>query len=191
MKLPRIVGIAGTNGSGKDTLGELLHERSGYKNCSLSDILRAELDTQGKEHSREKLSSLSQKIRAEEGDGAMAIRAIASWRQASDTPGIVITSIRTPGEAVAIQQAGGLVFWVDADPEVRYARITAARRGRSDTDEVSFEEFMEQQRREMTPTEKGGGLNMQAVRDIADDEIINDFASLDAYTKALIKQFEL
>ena len=44
MKLPKIVGVAGTNGSGKDTLGRLLHELLDYKNISLSDILRAELD---------------------------------------------------------------------------------------------------------------------------------------------------
>ena len=46
MKLPHIVGVAGTNGSGKDTLGELLQAKSGYKAISLSDILREELTKQ-------------------------------------------------------------------------------------------------------------------------------------------------
>lgn len=191
MKLPNIIGITGTNGSGKDTLGELLHTRCGYDNVSVSDILRAELDKQGKEHTRENLSDMSRQFREVGGDGAMAERAIDAWRTKTDSPGLVITSIRTPGEVVEIQQAGGKVFWIDANPKIRYERITAANRGRGATDNVSFEDFMEQQEREMTPTKLGGGLNMSAARDAADETIINDFATLEDYEAYLIDRFGL
>lgn len=191
MKLPTIVGIAGTNGAGKDVLGALLHERCGYDNISLSDILRAELDRRGQEHSRENLSGLSREIREQEGDGAMSRRVITEWQDNGDGRGLCITSIRTHGEATTIQQAGGVIIWVDADPKTRYERVTAAGRGRGATDDLSFAEFMEQQEREMTPTAKGGGLNMAAVRECADVMIDNNFATKEAYENYLIETFEL
>lgn len=190
MKLPEIVGIAGTNGSGKDTLGSLLHTRKGYDTVSLSDILRAELDRLGKEHSRENLSGLSRQIREAEGDGAMATRAIATWHTSGNGKGLCITSLRTPGEAEAIQASGGMIIWVDADDVRRYERVVSGARGRV-TDLISFEDFMEQQHREMVPTEKGGGLNMAAVRDIADVFIENNYDTLEEYEAFLGKHFEL
>lgn len=191
MHIPQIVGIAGTNGSGKDTLGELLRERHDYEVVSLSDILRAELDVRGQEHTRENLSALSKSIREREGDGAMSASVIANWEQGGTDQGLCITSIRMPGEAREIQQAGGIVVWVDADPQVRYERIRAGNRSRGATDDLSFDEFMEQQAREMTPSEKGGGLNMAAVRELADVHVVNEFSSLDEYRAYLVTTFEL
>lgn len=188
MKLPRIVGIAGTNGSGKDTLGALLTDRHNYKTVSLSDILRTELTRQGKPHTRENLSGLSRQIRDAEGDGAMPRRVI---EEHDDDTKLCITSIRMPGEAREIQQAGGVVVWIDADERIRYDRIQASARGRSETDNLSFAKFQQQQAVEMTPTAQGNGLNMAAVRDRADVRLENDFASLEEYEAYLVAQFEL
>lgn len=188
MKLPRIIGVAGTNGSGKDTLGDILHEERGYVVVSLSDILRAELTRDGLEHTRENLSGRSRQIREEEGDGAMSRRAIEMQNNTSN--GLVITSIRTPGEVDAIHAAGGIVVWIDADQRLRYDRIVAAGRGRV-TDEIGFEEFLRQERDEMSPTPQGGGLNMNGVKSRADVTIINEFSSLAAYREHLQKVFEL
>lgn len=190
MKLPQIVGIAGTNGSGKDTLGALLHKKLGYDVQSLSDVLRGELDKLGKEHTRENLSGMSRQIREAEGDGAMSERAIVSWREADHGSGLCITSLRTPGEAKAIRAEGGVIVWVDADDRRRYERVVSGARGRV-TDTISFDEFMEQQRREMTPSEKGGGLNMGAVRDIADVFVENNYDTIDEYETFLRQYFEL
>lgn len=190
MKLPQIVGIAGTNGSGKDTLGALLHDKKGYDNVSLSDILRAELDKLGKEHTRENLSGMSKQIRDAEGDSAMADRALTYWSETGTGAGLCITSIRTPGEAKAIQDAGGMIIWVDADDKRRYERVVSGARARV-TDTISFDEFMEQHHREMTPTEKGGGLNAGAVREIADVFIENNYDTLEEYEAFLREYFEL
>jgi hypothetical protein len=43
----------------------------------------------------------------------------------------------------------------------------------------------------MTPTKLGGGLNMSAARDAADETIINDFATLEDYEAYLIDRFGL
>lgn len=186
MQLPGIVGVAGTNGSGKDTLGELLQKKFGYHMVSLSDVLRTELTRQGKPHTRENLSGLSQQIRTAEGDGAMAARTLAEHGGEK----LSITSIRAPGEVAEIQKAGGVVVWIDADPRIRYERIAAAARGRVD-DTVSFEEFLRQERAEMNPTEQGGGLNMQGVKDAADTTVMNEFATVEEYRAHLVKVFEL
>lgn len=188
MKLPTIVGVAGTNGSGKDTLGELLADERNFVTMSVSDFLRNELTQSGREHSRENLSGLSKQYREKSGDGAMAKIIIDEYQQPGR--GLCITSIRTPGEVGVIQQAGGVVVWVDADERVRYERIQSSNRGRGVTDEISFEEFHGQQQAEMYPSTQGGGLNMAAVRDTADVSIINEFDSLEAYQTYLRDYFE-
>ncbi len=187
MKLPRIIGVAGTNGSGKDTLGELLSEEAGYTDVSLSDILRGILDEQGLPHTRENLSATSKAIREAEGDGAMVRRVVAE--HGYDT-GLCITSIRTGGEVDELHRAGGILVWIDADEKVRYDRIVSAKRGRNE-DTVTFEEFQRQQRAEMTPSVQGGGLNMGAVLEKADVLLENEFKSLDAYKQYLRDYFEI
>ncbi len=187
MKIPRIVGVAGTNGAGKDALGDLLRDEQGYTVVSLSDILRDELTRDGLEHTRENLSGRSQQIRQAEGDAALARRTIDKH---SDKARLVMTSLRTPGEADQIQSAGGIVVWIDADQKLRYDRLVAARRGRV-TDEISFEEFQQQEASEMTPTAQGGGLNMAGVKAKADVTIINEFDSLADYLDYLRRFFEL
>ncbi|PID32742.1 hypothetical protein CR956_00845 [Candidatus Saccharibacteria bacterium] len=188
MKLTKIIGVAGTNGSGKDTLGDLLAAEKDYINVSLSDILRAELDKQGKLHTRENLSGVSRRIRETEGDGSMSKRVINQYRESER--GLCITSIRAPGEAAEIQQSGGIVVWVYADEHIRYERIRSAKRGRGETDIISFEEFLRQEAAEMTPTEQGGGLNMEAVKNRADIHLKNEFSSLEAYQDYLRDYFE-
>lgn len=186
MKLPKIVGVAGTNASGKDTLGELLSQR-GYTTTSLSDILRHDLDQLGLPHTRENLSHQSKKIRDAHGDGGVAIRAIDMH---SDKDGLCLTSIRTPGEAKIIQESGGMVIWIDADRHVRYERILSAKRGRLE-DMVTYEEFERQEDAEMIPTEQGGGLNMLGVKECADVMIDNTFDTAEDYKRHLLEQFEL
>jgi cytidylate kinase len=190
MILPKIIAIAGTNGSGKDTVGELLHAEKQYDFVSLSDILRGELDKQNLPHSRENLSMMSKRIRDVNGDGGLAQLAIDQYSTTSSAPGLCLTSIRTPGEVDVIHQAGGVVVWIDADVHVRYERIIKTQRGRPE-DRVTFEEFLEHQAAEMSPTKQGNGLNMGAVKECADVFLTNEFTSLDDYKDHIKKYFEI
>lgn len=194
MKLPRIVGIAGTNGAGKDTLGELLAERIGYKFVSVSDILRAELTEQGVPHERENLRALSTKWANEHGHGVLSVKTIDAYVEEEESEGykgLVIGSVRRPAEAKVIQDEGGIVVWIDADKRLRYERIQQNNRGRSD-DNHSFEEWAKHEDIEMTPIEgEPGSINMLGVREIADIHIDNNFSSFEAYRDHLIKKFEL
>ncbi len=193
MKLPEIVGVAGTNAAGKDTLGELREQLQHAKFVSLSDILRRELDKRGLPHERSNLGGLSLEWRTESGPGVLADKTIdlyKSEKEAKGYQGLTLTSIRTPEEAESIQNAGGIIIWIDADPKIRYARSQVRNGGRPE-DQKTFEQFMDEEQAEMSPTTQGNGLNMGGVRDRANLTIINDFDSVEAYTEYLKKEFEI
>jgi dephospho-CoA kinase len=194
MKLPKIIGIAGTNGAGKDTLGELLVERSGYKFVSVSDILREELTKQGIPHEREHMSGLSTKWAREHGPSVLSVKTIEAYKEEEEREGhrgLAIGSIRRPAEAKAIQDDGGIVLWIDADQEIRYERISSNGRNRA-TDTLSFEEWAAEEDREMNPTSDDPNiLNMTATKATCDKVVINNFSTQDEYREYLIKEFEL
>jgi dephospho-CoA kinase len=193
MKLPEIVGVAGTNASGKDTLGELRASIQNAKFVSLSDIIRRGLDERGLPHERENLNGLSREWRTQDGEGILATKTIdlyKSEKAKKGYEGLTLTSIRTPEEAQAIKDAGGIIIWIDADRKIRYDRIQKRALGRPE-DQKTFEQFVAEEDAEMSPTAAGGGLNMGGVRDLADMTIVNEFNSADAYVDYLKKEFEL
>ncbi|MEO6109465.1 MAG: hypothetical protein ABIP50_00430 [Candidatus Saccharimonadales bacterium] len=193
MKLPEIVGVAGTNAAGKDTLGDLRSKLQHAKFVSLSDILRRELDVRGLPHERENLRSVSLEFRTADGPGVMSAKTIAlyeSEKADKQYSGLTITSIRTPEEAKTIQNAGGVIIWIDADRHIRYDRTQKRAQGRPE-DQKTFEQFVSEEDAEMTPSVEGGGLNMSGVRDVADITVINDFDSVEAYESYLKKEFEI
>lgn len=194
MKLPKIIGIAGTNGAGKDTLGELLAELQQYKFVSVSDILREELTRQGIPHEREHMRALSTKWASEHGPAVLSVKTIESYveeEKREGYKGLVIGSIRRVAEAKAVHEEGGVVIWVDADRQTRYERLQKNSRGRSE-DRVSYEDWASQEDAEMHPI--GGdpnALNMAALRDVVDIKVDNNFASQQEYRDFLIAQFYL
>lgn len=194
MKLPEIVGVAGTNASGKDTLGALRHSLQNAKFVSLSDILRHELDIRGLTHERKNLHTLGNEWRSEGGPGVLVDKSIQLYNEEKTRlryNGLTITSIRHPKEAEAIQAAGGIVMWIDADPHIRYERVQKRNIGRPE-DQKTFEQFIEEENAEMQHLEGDeNSLNMAGVRDIADLNLINDFETVDDYEAYLKQEFEL
>jgi dephospho-CoA kinase len=81
----------------------------------------------------------------------------------------VIESIRTIGEADYLKSHGALLLAVDADRQVRYERIVL--RG-SATDRVSFEQFCEQEDREMN-AQDAWDMNVSGVMLRADSHVVN------------------
>ena len=73
----QIIGIAGTNGAGKDTVGELLAEHYGYLFVSVTELLRAEARRRGLPVEREVLRSISAEWRRELGLGVLVDKAYA------------------------------------------------------------------------------------------------------------------
>jgi dephospho-CoA kinase len=178
----RIIGLAGTNGSGKDTVGHILSEQYGYLFVSVTDLLRAEAERRGQPVEREVLRTISAEWRRESGLGVLVDKAVAEFEKAgSKYQGLAIASLRNPGEADRVHELGGQVIWVDADPHIRYDRIQAnsAARGRAGEDAKTFEQFIADEAVEMNQSGDAATLDMSAVKARCDASIINNKESLD------------
>jgi len=188
---PRIIGLAGTNGSGKDTVGHILAIDYGYLFISVTDLLREEALKQKLEPSRENLRMISAEWRRQTGQlGILVDKALDKFQQtAEDYEGLTIASIRHPGEADRVHELGGKVIWIDADPRVRYNRIqaNATTRGRAAEDAKTFEQFQAEEAAEMNQSGDNATLNMLAVKDRCDIIIQNNSDDLKAF-HLLIKQ---
>ena len=97
-----IIGITGTNASGKDTAADYLKNK-GYSHYSLSDIVREECDVRGLPKDRDTLRELANELRRNFGADVLAKRAIEKI-QREKAKNIVITSIRSPEEIKTLKK---------------------------------------------------------------------------------------
>jgi len=189
--LPQLIALSGTNGSGKDTVGHMLAERHGYLFVSVSDLLREEARKRGQPVTREVLREISAEWRREFGLGVLVDRAVDKWKSFGDKyKGVVACPMRNTGEAQHAKDLGGLLIWVDADPKVRYDRITSGDRGRAGEDDKTFERFIKEEQDEMQRPADGDAatLNMGAVKDLADITIENSSSDIEAFKDLADKQ---
>jgi cytidylate kinase len=182
----KIIGLSGTNGSGKDTVGFMLAERHKFLFISGSDMLRDEARLRGEEPTREVLRTISTEWRRESGHlGVLIDKAVEQYQQVADTypGGLVVASLRNPGEADRVHELDGVVVWTDADQRIRYDRIImhAAERNRYDEDHKTFEQFCAEEEAEMTTTGDLATLNMSAVKERADIFVTNDGNDIEAF----------
>lgn len=188
----QIIGLAGTNGSGKDTAGHVLAEYHGYLFVPATDLLRAEVRRRNLPITRKNLRMIGNHWRNELGVGVLVDKAVADWQIAKDIyKGVVISSLRNPGEADRVHALGGTVIWIDADPKIRYKRIqaNAVSRGRADEDNRSYDQFLEDEKAEMYPPKDAdvAALNMNAVKDRADIIMDNTKEDIPAFRTSLEK----
>jgi cytidylate kinase len=178
-----IIGLAGTNGSGKDTVGELLAREHNYLFISVTELLRTECHRRNLPVERENLRTISAEWRRELGLGVLIDKAVAGYeivKQQYD--GVVMASLRNPGEADRVHEFGGTVVWIDADPRTRYDRIQAnvATRGRAEEDNKTFEQFLAEEAEEMHVPEGGDSamLDSSAVKDRSDVFVSNNSSEI-------------
>jgi dephospho-CoA kinase len=195
----KIIGLAGTNGAGKDAVGALLADRHGYFFYSLTELLREECRRRGIPETRENTRMISTEWRRESGNMAVLIdRSMDVFTEAGGFTaykGFVMSSYRNPGEVDRLHELGGSLLWVDADQRVRYDRIqkNAAARNRADTDNKTFEQVQQEEYEEMHPPANADGavLNLAAVKERADIFIANDGDTIDELDDALIRALNI
>lgn len=176
-----LIGVSGTNGSGKDSVGLFLAEKHKFLFVSVTDILRDEARRRGLPVERATLSTISAGWRREHGLGVLVDRAIEIYEpQRKKYPGgLVLASLRNPGEPDRIHELGGMVVWVDANPRVRYNRIFS--RQRTAEDNKTFDEFLAEEASEMTHTGDEATLALAVIKDKSDAFIQNDGSDLGAF----------
>jgi len=190
----QIIGVAGTNGAGKDTVGHILAEHHGYLFVSVTELLRKEAERRNLPVERGVLRTISAEWRRALGLGVLVDKAVAEYETVKDKyAGVVLASLRNPGEADRVHALGGTVIWVDADPRVRYDRIQKARveRGRAGEDDKTFEQFQKEEAEEMNRSGDSATLNMAAVKQRADISISNDDSGVEKFRHDLEQALRL
>ena len=182
----QIIGLAGTNGAGKDTAGNILAEHHNYLFISVTELLRKEAERRGLPVERGVLRTISAEWRRALGLGVLVDKAVAEYETAKDKyAGVVVASLRNPGEADRVHALGGTVIWVDADPRIRYDRVQAgkAERGRAGEDDKTFEQFQKEEAEEMNTSGDSANLNMAGVKERCDIFADNDDGGVEKFRK--------
>jgi len=171
----KLIGLSGTNGSGKDTVGHLMAQRYKFLFVSVSDLLREEARRRNMPVTRQTLRTISAEWRREFGLGVLVDKAIeAAKNTAEKYDGVVACPMRNVGEAQHVKDLGGTLIWVDADPRIRYERIQGTHRGRAGEDDKTYEEFLAEEDAEMHQSGDEATLNLSGVKALADVRIVNE-----------------
>ena len=176
----KIVGITGTLGAGKGTVVDYLISKYGFRHYSVRDYLRQEAERRGyKEMNRDVFTAVANDLRAKHSPSFIIDEL---YKQALENgQNAIIESIRTPGEVASLRTKEEFVLLaVDAAPEIRYSRVVIRN---SETDKISFEKFLSDEKREMT-TQDPNKQNLAACIATADHKINND-GDLDALYKQI------
>jgi dephospho-CoA kinase len=163
-----IIGITGTLGAGKGTIVDYLKNR-GFAHYSVRGFLLEEIRKKGMPENRDSMVVVANGLRAEHSPSYITdqlyLRALEQGKDA------VIESIRTPGEIESLREKGNFyLFAVDANPKKRFERIKMRR---SETDNIDFQTFLENEKREMNSNDPNK-QNLAKCREMADFVFWND-----------------
>ncbi len=144
-----IIGITGTLGAGKGTIVDYLIKEKGFAHFSVRSYLVDEIILRKLPVNRDSMVLVANELREKYGSSYLIDQlyeqSLKSGRNA------IIESIRTPGEIDSLRKKGHFfLFAVDAEAHKRYDRIQIRN---SETDNVSFETFLENEHREMNSTD--------------------------------------
>ena len=139
-----IIGLTGRNAAGKGEVAEFLKAR-GFLYYSLSDVIREEIEKQGKPITRQNLIECGNALRQEYGCSVLAERIL---KRIDLDKNYVVDSFRNPYEVAAFRNRKDFVLiQVIARQEIRFERIQ--RRGR-ENDPKTLEEFIKLEAAETT-----------------------------------------
>jgi dephospho-CoA kinase len=177
----RLIGVAGTAGAGKDTVAGLLCQMFELQNLSSGDFLRVITRYAYKEPydfnpARDQLYEVANFLRTQIHPATLVKLCILQART-QQIPGTVISGLRSMGEAEAVREAGGLIVGVDADPHVRYERMTSRRRDAEA--QWTLDEFLKQDEYENRGLSDSGPT--RGIRSIIDsaDVVVNNSGTLE------------
>ncbi len=174
-----LIGITGTNGSGKGTVVDFLVQEKGFTHYAARDFLSKEVLRRGLPLDRSSMRDVANELRALH-EPAYVVKSLYEEAVKNNEERVVIESVRNVGEAEFLKGKGAFLVAVDADQKLRFERVQARR---SVTDQVDFPTFVEHEEREMRPVGPHD-MDLRGVMALADVTIMND-DSLDMLHNAI------
>lgn len=180
-----ILGITGSFGAGKGAVVDYLVQKKGFVHFAARSFIIKEIERRGLPIDRDSMAMVANDLRAEHGP-TYVMECLLKEAEASGKDA-VIESLRAVAEAQFIQQEGGIVLGIDAPAEIRFDRVI---RRASETDHVTFEKWVEQEKKEMNPGDPTKQDIFGALK-ISDMIIQNDGTLEELYSKidSVLEQF--
>lgn len=173
-----IIGITGTLGAGKGTIVDYLVAEKGFTHYSVRAFLLKEIRLRGLPENRDSMVLVANELRGIHGPSYVTDQLY--FEAAARGENCIIESIRTPGEIDSLSVKGNFfLLAVDAEPRVRFERIVQRS---SETDQISFDTFLENESREMNTTDPSK-QNLMACIKRADFVFNNDGTKEDLFSQ--------
>lgn len=138
-----IIGLLGTIGAGKTTVSDYLVKK-GFERVVMGDLVREVAIKEGLELTRENLQAIQKKYRDNFGQEYFIKEAVDILKK-SGKEKLLIDGVRTPTDATEAKKAGAILVLIDAPKKIRFERLRARKR---EGDAQTFEQFLEQEKRE-------------------------------------------
>ena len=139
-----IIGITGTLAAGKGIIVDFL-KKKGFKHYSVRELLIKEIEKRNMPVNRDSMVFVGNALRIENSPSYIAEELYKMAKE--NGANAVIESLRTPGEIHSLKKKDEFyLFAVDADRRLRYDRAMLRA---NESDNVSFEKFVEQEETEM------------------------------------------
>lgn len=145
-----IIGITGTLGAGKGAIVNFLIEKKDFAHYSARSLIIEHIKKRGMPVNRDSMVVVANDLREKHGPDFIARELFK--RAEKEGKDSVLESLRTSGEINKLREVAEekqlqfFMFGVDADPKTRYERAV---KRKSSTDNISYKEFLENERREM------------------------------------------
>ncbi len=177
-----IIGLSGTFASGKDTLAQHLVQKYNFLHISTGDMVRAVAESEYGNTERPTLLRTANELRRKRGPGVLAELALERYEELKGSYiGVIVSGVRSLGEANIIQAKAGIIVFVDAPVEIRYERIKS--RHRANEEQLSFEEFVKSEELEMRANHDDPAVqDIAGIRLLADINVSND-GDIEAFFK--------
>ena len=158
-----IISITGTLGAGKGTIVEYLQSK-GFMHYSVREFILREVTRRGLEPNRDNITLVANDVRKPNSPYYLIEEILKVARK--ENKNCVIESVRAVGEIEYLRKnvKNFLLFGIDADIQKRYERISARK---SSTDNVSFEKFVADEKKESDNIDPWKG-NLPACLKLAD-----------------------
>jgi dephospho-CoA kinase len=164
-----LIGITGTDGAGKGAAVKYLVEKKGFTHYSSRELITEKIIEKGESINRENMRLVANELRKVQGNDVMVQLALEKAR-AKNVSNFIIESIRAVAEVHTLHQAGGVLLAIDANQNARFRRITGRK---SESDNVTFAEFVAHEKLEMNDPDPHG-MQKTKVMEAADYTIMND-----------------